>query len=51
MADSGKVEINIYSEYGDKIKNFSVNNLASGNNYVTYDGRDDRGNILYIFSD
>lgn len=47
MADSGKVEINIYSEYGDKIKNFSVNNLASGNNYVTYDGRDDRGNILY----
>jgi len=47
MADSGKIEINIYSEYGDKIRNFSVNNLSSGNNYVTYDGRDDKGNILY----
>ena len=47
MSDSGRAEINIYSEYGDKIKNFSVNNLASGNNYVTYDGRDDKGNILY----
>jgi hypothetical protein len=32
---------------GDKIKSFSVNNLASGNNYVTYNGRDDKGNILY----
>jgi hypothetical protein len=47
MSDSGRAEIHIYSEYGDKIKSFSVNNLASGNNYVTYNGTDDKGNILY----
>jgi len=47
MSSSGRTEINIYSEYGDKIRSFSVNNLESGNNYVTYDGRDDKGNILY----
>jgi hypothetical protein len=47
MANSGDVEVNIYSEYGDKIRNFSVNNLTSGNNCVCYDGKDDKGNTLY----
>ena len=47
MTDNGRAEINIYSEYGDKIRSFSADNLASGNNYVTYDGKDDKGNILY----
>ena len=47
MSASGRAEIHIYSEYGDKIRSFSINNLESGNNYVTYDGKDDKGNILY----
>jgi len=47
MSDSGRAEINIYSEYGDKIRSFTVSDLASGNNYVSYDGKDDKGNTLY----
>ena len=47
MTNPGNVEVNIYSEYGDKVRSFSVNNLVGGNNNVSYDGKDDKGNTLY----
>ena len=47
MYEDGKAEINIYSEYGDKIRTISVNNLPKGTNEIEYDGKDDYGNILY----
>ncbi len=47
MAENGKADIDIYSEYGDKIFNVSLNGLNAGNNEYAYDGRDDYKNILY----
>ncbi len=47
MYEDGKAEINIYSEYGDKIRTISVDNLLKGTNEVEYDGKDDYGNTLY----
>ncbi len=47
MYEDGNAEINIYSEYGDKIRTISVDNLLKGTNEIEYDGKDDYGNILY----
>lgn len=47
MQDDGNVELDIYSEYGDKIYHVSIDNLLKGNNEYVYNGKDDNGNILY----
>ncbi|MFA7073967.1 MAG: hypothetical protein WC234_02120 [Endomicrobiaceae bacterium] len=47
MPESGSVQMNIYSEYGDKIYHVSYDNLSKGSNEILYDGKDDYGNILY----
>ena len=47
MQDDGNAELDIYSEYGDKIYHTSINNLLKGNNEYVYNGKDDYGNILY----
>ncbi len=47
MSKEGKAELDIYSEYGDKIYHTVKANLSQGNNEIVYDGKDDYGNILY----
>ena len=47
MQDDGNAELDIYSEYGDKIYHVSIDNLLKGNNEYVYNGKDDNGNILY----
>ena len=47
MPESGSVELDIYSEYGDKIYHTSREGLYKGINSIEYAGRDDRGDILY----
>jgi len=47
MQEEGNVDLDIYSEYGDKIYHTSKDNLAKGNNEIVYDGKDDYGNTLY----
>ncbi len=47
MDESGRADIDIYSEYGDKIFHILCNNLLSGNNEYSYNGKDDYGNVLY----
>ena len=47
MHEDGNVELDIYSEYGDKIYHTSEDNLSKGNNEIVYNGKDDYGNILY----
>ena len=47
MPQDGTAEIDIYSEYGDKIYHVSIDNLSKGNNEYIYNGKDDYGNILY----
>ncbi|MCR4662963.1 MAG: hypothetical protein K5622_03640 [Endomicrobiaceae bacterium] len=47
MQEDGSVELDIYSEYGDKIYHTSTDNLSKGNNEIIYAGKDDYGNILY----
>ena len=47
MQEEGDVEIDIYSEYGDKIYHSSKDNLLKGNNEIIYNGKDDYGNTLY----
>ena len=47
MQEDGNVELDIYSEYGDKIYHTSQDNLLKGNNEIVYNGKDDNGNILY----
>ena len=47
MQQDGTAEIDIYSEYGDKIYHDSIDNLSKGNNEYVYDGKDDYGNTLY----
>ncbi|MDD5102665.1 MAG: hypothetical protein PHH62_06755, partial [Endomicrobiaceae bacterium] len=47
MPEDGSVQMDIYSEYGDKIYHLSLDNLSKGSNEILYDGKDDYGNILY----
>ncbi len=47
MEESGKADIDIYSEYGDKIFHVLCDNLSAGNNEYSYNGKDDYGSILY----
>ena len=47
MPEDGSVEIDIYSEYGDKIYHTSRDVLFKGINSIEYSGRDDMGDILY----
>ena len=47
MPQDGTAEIDIYSEYGDKIYHVSIDNLSKGNNEYIYNGKDDYGNTLY----
>ncbi len=47
MQEDGNVELDVYSEYGDKIYHTSQDNLSKGNNEILYNGKDDNGNILY----
>lgn len=47
MAEDGKADIDVYSEYGDKIFHTTCDNLSAGNNEYSYNGRDDYGKILY----
>jgi len=47
MPQDGSVQMDIYSEYGDKIYHLSLDNLSKGSNEILYDGKDDYGNILY----
>ncbi len=47
MPEDGSVEIDIYSEYGDKIYHTSIDGLSKGINSIEYAGRDDSGDILY----
>ena len=47
MPENGGVEIDIYSEYGDKIYHTTRDGLSKGINSIEYTGRDDRGDILY----
>ena len=45
--EDGNIDLDVYSEYGDKIYHTSKNNLSKGNNEIVYDGKDDYGNTLY----
>ncbi len=47
MPETGSAQMDIYSEYGDKIYHISADNLPKGSNEIVYDVRDDYGNILY----
>lgn len=47
MPDNGSAQLDIYSEYGDKIKTISLNNLLQGSNEFVYDGKDGNGRELY----
>jgi flagellar hook assembly protein FlgD len=47
MPQNGSAQLDIYSEYGDKIKTISLNNLLQGSNEISYDGRDANGKMLY----
>jgi hypothetical protein len=47
MPENGSAQLDIYSEYGDKIKTISLNNLLQGSNEISYDGRDANGKMLY----
>ena len=47
MQQDGMTEIDIYSEYGDKIYHAVKENLSQGNNEFVYNGKDDNGNVLY----
>ncbi len=47
MAQDGNVELDIYSEYGDKIYHGFADGLSKGNNEIVYNGKDDYGNVLY----
>jgi hypothetical protein len=47
MYEDGNIDLDVYSEYGDKIYHTSRNNLSKGNNEIVYDGKDDYGNTLY----
>jgi len=47
MQYDGNAELDIYSEYGDKIYHVAIDNLSQGNNEYVYNGKDDYGNILY----
>ena len=47
MPEDGSVQMDIYSEYGDKIYHLSLDNLSKGSNEILYDGKDDYGNTLY----
>ena len=47
MPENGSVELDIYSEYGDKIYHTTRDGLSKGINSIEYTGRDDRGDILY----
>ncbi len=47
MQQDGTAEIDIYSEYGDKIYHAVKENLSQGNNEFVYNGKDDNGNVLY----
>ena len=47
MAEEGNVDLDVYSEYGDKIYHTSRHNLPKGNGDIEYAGRDDRGSVLY----
>ena len=47
MPENGSAQLDIYSEYGDKIKTISLNNLLQGSNEVVYDGKDGNGRVLY----
>ena len=47
MSKEGRAELDIYSEYGDKIYHTVKDNLPQGNNEIVYSGKDDYGNILY----
>ena len=47
MQEDGSAELDIYSEYGDKIYHVSIDNLLKGNNEYVYNGKDDYGNTLY----
>jgi len=47
MPENGSAQIDIYSEYGDRIKTISQSGLLQGSNEIVYDGRDDNGRVLY----
>lgn len=47
MPEDGSANIDVYSEYGDKIWHLSADNLSKGSNEIVYDGKDDYGNMLY----
>ncbi|GAB1401250.1 hypothetical protein MASR1M68_01610 [Elusimicrobiota bacterium] len=47
MPENGSAQLDIYSEYGDKIKTISLNNLLQGSNEIVYDGKDGNGRELY----
>lgn len=47
MTEEGRADIDIYSEYGDKIFHVTCNNLTAGNNEYSYKGKDDFGSNLY----
>ena len=47
MAEDGNVDLDVYSEYADKIYHTSIYNVPKGNYNIEYAGRDDRGSVLY----
>ncbi len=47
MPENGSAQIDIYSEYGDRIRTISQSGLLQGSNEIVYDGKDDNGRVLY----
>lgn len=47
MPVTGSAEIRVYSELGDLCWERSYDNLPAGANEISYDGRDDNGNVLF----
>lgn len=47
MPDAGSAEIRIYTEWGDLCWQRTYDNLLTGANEISYDGKDDNGNTLF----
>jgi len=47
MAEDGNAEITVYSEFGNRCWGGSFYGLRKGTNQVSYNGRDDSGNMMY----
>jgi hypothetical protein len=47
MAEDGNAEITVFSEFGNRCWGDKFYGLSKGTNQISYDGRDESGNIMY----